>query len=178
MASIANDPGGRRRILFVNPKGERKAVRLGKVSRRAAEAVKFRVEQLLAAKLTGHAIEADTARWLAERGPAMLDKLASVGLVPSRDDKANESTTLGMFFDEYIAGRTDLKLSTIRHLQDAAKSMVEFFGEFRPLADITPGDADDFRRWLLRTLGENTVRRRCGRAKLFFRAPVRATMRT
>ena len=46
MASIANDPGGRRRILFVNPAGQRKAIRLGKVSKRAAEAVKLHVERL------------------------------------------------------------------------------------------------------------------------------------
>ena len=36
---------------------DRPTIRLGKVSQRAAESVKFRVEQLLAAKLTGHAIE-------------------------------------------------------------------------------------------------------------------------
>jgi len=173
MASIARGKNGNRRIQFVAPNGKRPAIRLGKVSQRVAEAVKFRVEQLLAAKLTGHAVDADTARWVGSLEPAMTDKLARVGLIPSRDDKANESTTLGMFLDEYIAGRTDLKPSTIRHLKDAAKSMVEFFGEFRPLADITLSDADDFRRWLLRTLGENTVRRRCGRAKQFFRVAVR-----
>ncbi len=30
MASLANDPGGRRRILFVDSEGNRKAIRLGK----------------------------------------------------------------------------------------------------------------------------------------------------
>jgi hypothetical protein len=47
MASIANDPGGKKRIQFVSPDGDRKAVRLGKVSQRAAEGVKYRVEQVL-----------------------------------------------------------------------------------------------------------------------------------
>ena len=61
MASIANDPGGRRRILFVAPDGKRKAIRLGKLSQRAAEAVKLRVEHLLNAKINGYAVEADTA---------------------------------------------------------------------------------------------------------------------
>ncbi len=73
MASIANDPGGRRRVLFVAPDGKRPTIRLGKVSQRAAEAVKFRVEQLLAAKMTGHAIETDTAGWVAGLEPAMAD---------------------------------------------------------------------------------------------------------
>jgi hypothetical protein len=44
MASIANDPGGKRRILFTLPNGDRKAVRLGKVSQRAAEGIKYLVE--------------------------------------------------------------------------------------------------------------------------------------
>ena len=39
-----------------------------------------------------------------------------------------------------------------------------------PLENITPGDADDFRRHLLADLGDNTVRRMCGRAKQLFRA--------
>ena len=32
MASIGTDPGGLRRILFVAPDGERKTIRLGKMS--------------------------------------------------------------------------------------------------------------------------------------------------
>src|SRR5687768_17073986 len=100
MASISNDGGGLRRILFVDPDGERKAIRLGKVSQRAAEAVKFRVEQLLAAKLTGHALEADTAQWLNELQPKMADKLARVGLIPKREPKP--TATLKAFIESYI----------------------------------------------------------------------------
>jgi hypothetical protein len=55
MASVANDPGGRRRILFVAPDGSRKTLRLGKVAQRAAEGVALRVEHLLQAKLIGEA---------------------------------------------------------------------------------------------------------------------------
>jgi len=76
MASISRDPNGHRRILFVAPDGKRPTIRLGKVSQRAAEAVKFRVEQLLGAKLTGHVVETDTASWIAALEPTMADKLA------------------------------------------------------------------------------------------------------
>jgi len=82
MASIACDKNGHRRILFVAPDGKRPTIRLGKISQRAAEAVKVRVEQLLAAKLTGHAVEADTARWLAELEPKMAGKLGPRGTDP------------------------------------------------------------------------------------------------
>ena len=54
MATIARDKNGTRRILFVAPDGRRPTIRLGKVSQRTAEAVRFRVEQLLASKLSGH----------------------------------------------------------------------------------------------------------------------------
>ena len=64
MASVSRDAGGKRRILFVAPDGKRKAIRLGKVSQRTAEQVKFRIEQLLEAKLTGYAVDADTAQWI------------------------------------------------------------------------------------------------------------------
>jgi hypothetical protein len=38
MASIVNDPNGRRRIQFVSPDGKRKTIRLGKIDRKTAEA--------------------------------------------------------------------------------------------------------------------------------------------
>jgi hypothetical protein len=67
--------------------------------------------------------------------------------------------------------------------------LVRYFSADRPLASITPADADEYRRWLLKPqpkrrsksgketgemrLSENTVRRYCGRAKQFFRYAVR-----
>lgn len=61
MASITTEPGGRRTIQFVGRDNKRRSIRLGKVSQRIADAVKTRVEQLNAAQIAGHAVEADTA---------------------------------------------------------------------------------------------------------------------
>ena len=113
MASIVNDPGGRKRVLFVDPSGDRKAIRLGKVSQRAAETVKFRVEQLLAAKLTGHPLEADTSGWIADLEPAMAVKLARVGLILKTE--AKPAVTLGEHLAGYFARRTDVKPNTLTH---------------------------------------------------------------
>ena len=52
MASIGNDPGGRRRILFVGMDGKRHTIRLGKMPKRSAEDVKRRVEALIAAQIS------------------------------------------------------------------------------------------------------------------------------
>ena len=172
MASISHDKkNGTRRIQFIAPDGGRSAIRLGKVSHRAAEAIKYRVEVLLASKLTGHPIEADTANWIANLEPAMADKLARVGLIPKRDTQV--AMTLGPFLTAYIEGRTDVKPLTTRHLNDARRNLVEYFGENKRMSEITPGDTDDFRLNLRKRLGENTVRRQCGRAKQFLRAALR-----
>ena len=152
------------------PDGKRPTIRLGKVSLRVAEAVKFRVEQLLAAKLTRHAVDAGTARWVAELPDALANKLAAVGLLPKR-----ESATLGLFLDAYIAARSDAKPSTKLVWGHTRRCLVEHLGAENPLREITPGDADAWRLWLAEheQLAENTVNRRCGIAKQFFRAAFR-----
>ena len=68
------------------------------------------MEQLLAAKLTGDAIEADTAAWVAKLEQVMAEKLARVGLIPSRASQA--AAILGPFLTDHLNGRADLKPST------------------------------------------------------------------
>lgn len=169
MASITRESNGRRTIQFVGSDGKRRSIRLGKLSQRLAEAIKFRVEQLIAAKLSGHAVDADTARWIAELDQGIADKLARVGLVLMR-----ERATLGAFLDAYIARRVDVKPSTQLQYQQVRRNLVDYFGSTKPLRDITAGDADNWRLHLIgKGLADNTVRRRCGRAKHFFTAAAR-----
>src|SRR4051812_42295934 len=96
VASIADDPNGRRRILFVAPDGSRKTIRLGKIDRKSAEGICRHVEALLAAKLGGQPVPRDTAAWLGGIGAALRDRLAVAGLAaaPSR-------AVLGEFLKTY-----------------------------------------------------------------------------
>ena len=172
MASIAKDKNGTRRILFVAPDGRRPAIRLGKVSQRAAEAVKFRVEQLLAAKLTGHALEADTAGWLNDLEPAMADKLARVGLIPKPEGK--ESASLGPFLTAYVEHRIDVKPATKEVWSQVVRNLVNYFGADRDLADVTEADAEDFKMYLVgQKLASTTVAKRLQFARMFFKAAKR-----
>ena len=175
MASISRDPGGRKRILFVGPDKKRKPIRLGKMSLRAAEAVKVKVEDLVTSAITGHTPSDETARWLTSLDDALADKLAAVGLIPARN-----KATLGAFVERYIESRrVDTKPGTIDHLQRVQCDLMDHFGADKPLRDITPGDADGFRLFLIgKPLGENTVRRRCGRAKQFLTAAMRCKLVT
>jgi integrase len=82
-----------------------------------------------------------------------------------------EIVKLGDFLDRYIDGRDDIKPNTRSHLLRAKNDLIGYFGADKLLRDITPGDADEFRRQLKGA--DNTIRRTCGRAKQFFRAAAR-----
>jgi integrase len=168
MASIAREPNGRRRIQFMAADGSRKTIRLGKVSQRAAEAVKVHVERLVTVSITGAPIEDETARWVANLDAELSEKLARVGLI-----RATSHATLGAFLEGELAKAT-VKGATTIFYGHTIRNLVQFFGVDKPLRTITPGDADDFRRFLVSEgLAPVTVARRVSLAKTFFRAAVR-----
>ena len=174
MASISRESGGRRTVQFVRPDGKRSPICLGKVNHRTAETVRDKVEALGQAVYYGARLDDDTAAWLSGIDASLVDKLEVVGLVPDQYRRAKrDRVTLAAFLESYLAGRSDIKRSTRLNLEQVRGNLLAFFGANRPLNEVTPGDADDFRRFLLGHLGENTVRRHCGRAKQFFRAAVR-----
>ena len=176
MASITTDKKGLRRILFVGADGQRRPIRLGRVPIKTARTIKTHVEALAAAALGKHAPDPETSAWVGELESVLYDKLAAVGLVPPREPRpgdAGRNVTLGVWLDQYLNGRTDIKSSTRTNLEQVRRNLLEFFGADRPLRHHRPGDADEFRVWLLGRLADNTVRRNCGRAKQFFRAAVR-----
>lgn len=181
MASIAKEPNGHRRILFVAPDGNRKTIRLGKIDQRSAETICRHVESLLSAKITGQPVGRETAVWLAEIGTILREKLARVGLVESTETR--ESLTLGEHLDNYFTKRNDVKESTRIQWGNARTNLLAFFGADRLLESITPGDAKDFERWLRHGgarrqgyidqaaedgLAFNTARKRISTSKQFF----------
>ena len=169
MASISKDPKGNRAIQFVGKDRKRRTIRLGKCSQRQADAVKVQIERLVHAGLTGYPVDPETSRWLAQIDQQLADRLAKAGLIPQR-----MATTLQGFLDAYIELRSDVKDGTKMLYGQTRRNLLEFFPADKPLASFTPGDADAWRLSLKKQgLAENTVRRRCGRAKQFFHAAVR-----
>ena len=174
MASLTKTVGKRGttwRIEFFDANNKRKCIRLGKIDKRQAESIKARVELLVAARITGTSPDVETSRWVADRDDTLHARLAQHELVAARGTA--ESNTLAKFLDAYIESRTDIKPNTRAHLKRARNNLVSYFGADKSLAEISPGDADDFRLHLQTTMADNTVRRICGRAKQFFRAAVR-----
>jgi hypothetical protein len=174
MASIVRDPDGRKRILFTAPDGKRKPIRLGKMSMKDAETIKTKVEALVVSQLAGRSPDDEVSTWVGQRDSVMYDKLAAVGLVPPRAKAEAETTTLAAFIDQYIASRPSMKPNTLKNYKATKRSLINFFGEGRMLADITPGDADD---WHAEQVGMKlapaTIGRNVKRARQFFRAAVR-----
>jgi integrase len=178
MASIVNRPDGHRWVQFVDIDGKRKTIRLGRADKKTAATTCGRVESLLVAKINGTAIDRDTAGWLRDLDGPLYAKLAAVGLCLPR-----ESAALGQFLDGYIDGRADVKGSTATVYGHTRRCLVEFYGGGKPLREITPGDAEAWRVWLgtkanardkhRDELSANTVNRRCGIAKQFFRAALK-----
>jgi integrase len=128
------------------------------------------VERLAAAAVSGHVTDAETSRWVSNLDSVLADKLANVGLI-ARQERA----TLAAFIDGYIAKRTDVAERTATNYRHAQCNLIEFFGADKPLRDILPGDADEFRLYLLEKglADDSTVPRRCGYAKQFFNAAQR-----
>src|SRR5579859_3063283 len=141
MASIVNDPGGRRRILFVAPDESRKAIRLGKIDRKGAESIARHVEALLAAKINGQPMPRDTAVWLADIALVLRDKLAAVGLA-----EPPQRQTVGEFLQSWLDGKKAAghKPTSLRAWGQTVVELKQHFGS-RPLASLTHADGEAFR---------------------------------
>jgi integrase len=169
MASVGNDAGGRRRILFVAPDGSRKTVRLGKCDRKTAESIARRVEDLLSWRINGQ-VPRDTAVWVTNIGPTLHDKLAAVGLI----DAATRVPTLGEFLTEYLGNReAELKPSTMKVLRQAERWMLRHLGIETRLDEITTADADKCRAELLQGRARATANKWTRYAREFLTAAVR-----
>jgi integrase len=176
VASLSTDKKGNRRIIFTNSNGERKAIYLGKMNKKTADNYLVRIEHLISAVFANNSPDAETSAWIGDLGNVMYGKLVAVALVQPRVselDAAPNDITISAFLDQYLNSRTDIKPSTRTNLEQVRRNLLEFFGPSKLLRAISPGDADEFRIFLMGKLADNTARRNCGRAKQFFRAAVR-----
>jgi len=172
MASVSKDSKGYR-VRFVMPDGTNKTIRLSGIKKSTVVEIAGHIEELVSAKATASAIDRRTANWLADIGQNIHDKLSNAGLVERR-----ASSNLGDFLTGYIERRSDVKSGTITNYGQVRMNLVAFFGADKPIRSITASDAANFREWLQTEegLAENTLRRRCGRARQFFTAAMKAKL--
>jgi len=162
---------GNRTIQFIAADNKRRSVRLGKVTMKTAREVKTKVESLNAALCARISIDPETAQWLGEIGPKLYNRIAAAGLAMKR--KTEHESALGPFIDAYLATRHDIKPRTRINLNQVRRDLIEFFGASKLLADVSEGDADEWRLWLRKRLNDNSTRRHCSRARQLFRAAMK-----
>ncbi len=164
----------------IRPNQERPTIALGAMSEVEAKRFQERVEILVEALRADSPPDRSTTKWVNDLPDDLHSKLAKAGLVISRDQGEEAATvpTLAKFVDDYIRRRGDVKGSTATFYGHTRRCLVEFFGATRPIDRITAGECEDWRRWLAsdQKLAENTIRRRCGMAKQFFRVAVRKNL--
>jgi len=172
MASLIHDPGGRKRIVFTDPDGRRRAVRLGETTTKLAGTVRDKITAIVAAKVAHSTVDPEVSAWLAKIGVGLHAKLAAVGLVEPRE--AVKSVSLGGLLDRYFSARADIKPSTVLVWDQARKSLLDYFGAGKPAKDIHEGDAELWGAWMAKEgFAEATRRKRAQNAKQFFAFGIR-----
>jgi len=159
--------------MFIHPTtNKRRILYLGHTPAKTCDTIKGHVEAIVAAMGACGALDLHTAKWLGDIKDDLHGKLARLGLVAPRVPA--EDARLERFIDQYTAKRTDVKPATKEIWGQGKRGLVEFFGADKPLADITPGGADDYKLKLVGAkLAPMTIRKRLQFAKMIFRAAVR-----
>jgi integrase len=172
MASVCDEPNGRKRIEF-GPVGARKRIRLGKASEKQALAFKLRVEKLESARILGHPPDDETSRWVAALDDKMHGRLAATGLVKAR---TTLKTTLGGLLDA-IFNTLSVKPGTKITYSQTRDALESYFGKHRVLDQISRLDADRWRKHFeSRGLAQATISKRVKTARQFFRQAIQWDM--
>lgn len=173
MASLQTSKTGLRSIYFRDAEGKQRKISLSKMPKSQANSILGKVKNLVWASKTGETPSDVVAQWLREDCSDWLrEKLETAGLVQPQADR---NATVVEWVDKYIESRKDAKPSTLTVWRHTRRNLAEFFPAKKRLRDVTPRDADEFKLFLKAEegLARNTVNRRCGFAKQFFRAAVR-----
>ncbi len=170
MASISDDPNGRRRILFVAPDGSRKTLRLGKIDRKSAEAINRHVECLLSSKIGGQPIPRETATWLTGIGESLRDKLVAVGLV-----EPECRMTIAEFAVNWLANKkaSGFKIASLAAWGQTAEELSKLFPA-KALVSLTHADGEAYRAAMQgRGLRSTTIHKRLGHARQILEDAIR-----
>lgn len=171
MASVSRDANGTKRILFTDGAGLRKTIRLGDVPVKTAESFRLRVEALNSARITSIPWDTDLATWVKGLPDLTHTKLVKAGLVEPRENAI--AVTLGDLLDRFEQTAT-VKKSTRDAYRQATGSLAKHIGRKTPLTNISPADADRWRKAIVdEGLAGATVAKRVRVAKGIFRKAVK-----
>ncbi|HMN41880.1 MAG TPA: tyrosine-type recombinase/integrase [Phycisphaerales bacterium] len=174
MASVIRDPKGLKRVQWCVAGGERRTLRLGSVSVRQAEAVRVRIEQVLAARSTG-VMDCEATKWLESLDDDMHGKLSRLGLVPPRERNV---ATVGGLLAAYFEN-LNVKPGTRRTYEQTRTSLEAHFGKATALSAVTPLACDQWRQTMVKAeLAPPTIAKRVKTARQIFKQAIRWKLAT
>ncbi len=179
MASLSHDTKANGyRLSFRDGEKRKRSIWLSGVLESKAIEWKRHVEHLLEVAELEEPPSKVTSAWIKGLKDDEHNKLASVGLVESRQVRVRQSMTLAKWCDTYIAERKDVKANTTLIYEKTKDCLLAYFGKSKRLRDIRPEDAKRWRIWLAtegnrrdknrKTMADASVRQRTAKVKLFF----------
>ncbi len=120
--------------------GQRRTIRLWKMSAKLADSFKGHIEGLLAAIAINATPDLETLKWANGLDQAMAERLAGFGLIPKREHLT--ATTLGQHLAQWLASRpAGTKESTRTVYGHTIRCLKAFFNETKSISEITNTDA-------------------------------------
>ena len=170
MASISTDKKtGCHRIYFNNLHGGRKGLRLGKTSKKLAQSMKLRVEEILQDQTFNRPHSSELNNWIKELPPAMRKKMVGVGLL----DAAPPTMTVEELINKFLVD-ADVKLATRAAYRQTTQSLIKSLGSTKSISQLTVTDADTWRKeCVAEGLAKATIAKRTNVAKTIFKKAVK-----
>ena len=170
MASLYFDKSRRGYRVAFRLRGARRALWLGRVSKAAARSIAGHLEALVLAAETATLPPESARRWVALVGPRIRNRLAAWGLVSAVAAATKLPGTLGGWSRHYIETRTDWADRTRYRMENARRHLIAQLGTDTALAAITPGQAEEYARWVRSHFKASHAGKLVADARQFFRA--------
>ena len=155
-------------VQYQHPGGTRKTIYLGKGTKAQGKSFATRVDELASSVKLGQAPSSELSRWISELEPGLRKKLENHELIEPAQE-AVSIPTVDAWFDSRLE-MPGLSSGSVEQMRIASRDVCSRIGD-KQIDQVTAADAQSVRSWLKgRGLAENTIRRRIGRAKQFFRA--------
>ena len=167
---MSSDKSGNRRILYVDVRGKRQAIRLGKVSKKQAQATCVRIEALIDGRQLGQSPPAEVTQWVLGVDERLRERLRTLDLI---NETVGVSRHLGgllaAFFDH-----ASVKPTTRVTYRQTETALLAFFDAGRVLASISPHECELWKQSMISAdLAPSTVSKRVKTARQMFERAVR-----
>ena len=162
MASIStNKKTGCIRIYFNDLHGGRKGLRLGETTKKLAQSMKLRVEEILQDQTFNRPHSSELANWINGLPPAMSKRMVDVGLL----DAAPPAMTVEELINKFLVD-ADVKLATRAAYRQTTQSLIKSLGSKKFVSQLSVADADTWRKeCVAEGLAKATIAKRTNVAK-------------